>query len=305
MELSQLRAILALKDLASFARAGGQLHLSPPAVFGQIRQLEDETGGKLYERIGKRLELTESGRLLADYARAILAKHDEALLVLKDRSGPFRGVLRLGCGPHGSQKIVPHLFRAFLSRHPGVELRLTTGEDHALLRDLHSGVLDIVLMSLPAGVPELAEDRLWRYEMVLVLPGEESGVCGAEPSLDEIALQPFILYRRPVVIDDAVRRLCATLGFEPRTVMENDEPDSIKELVKLGLGVSILPMWSVAEDVQSGALRVFHPPVPQFHDYGMLYRNSDYRPRALKELADTAHRWQEWWPMARHVQPPG
>src|SRR5574340_1313043 len=56
MEMSQLRSILALKDLASFARAGEQLHLSPPAVFGQIRQLEDELGEKLYERIGKRLQ---------------------------------------------------------------------------------------------------------------------------------------------------------------------------------------------------------------------------------------------------------
>ena len=113
MEMSQLRAILALKELASFAKAGEHLHRSPPAVFGQIRQLEEEIGQRLYERVGKRLELTDAGRMLADYACTILETHDEALSTLTGSTGGGAGVIRIGCGPHSSLRILPQLLRAF------------------------------------------------------------------------------------------------------------------------------------------------------------------------------------------------
>ena len=201
MELSQLRAILALREVASFARAGQQLHLSPPAVFGQIRQLEDELGEKLYERIGKRLQLTAAGELLADRARLILKEHDEAVIALKELSGVRRGVLRLGSGPHGSITIMPHLLRAFLSEYPNTELRLTTGDDQTLLREVRSGILDVLLMTLPVGDPELEDEPLWRYEMVFVFPPGKGRAAHAPPTVDELREAPFILYRRTVVID--------------------------------------------------------------------------------------------------------
>ena len=86
MEVSQLRALLALRDLASFTRAGEQLHLSPPAVFGQIRQLEDQIGLRVYERIGKRLLLTRACPICsgphnckasqADYRTCLVIRND-------------------------------------------------------------------------------------------------------------------------------------------------------------------------------------------------------------------------------------
>ena len=72
MELSQLRALIAINDLANFARAGERLNLSPPAVFKQIRQLEEELGAKLYERVGKQLVLTPVGQLIVEYGQRIL-----------------------------------------------------------------------------------------------------------------------------------------------------------------------------------------------------------------------------------------
>src|SRR5215831_7333338 len=88
MEFAQLRAILALRELASLAKAGEHLHLSPSAVFCQIRQLEDELGQKLYERIGNRLQLTKTGELLAQHAAKLLSTHDAAINALKERTRP-------------------------------------------------------------------------------------------------------------------------------------------------------------------------------------------------------------------------
>jgi DNA-binding transcriptional LysR family regulator len=303
MELSHLRAILALRELASLARAGDRLHLSPSAVFCQIRQLEDELGQKLYERIGKRLRLTEAGQHVAQHASRIVDLHDSALEALKEKGGAGRSVLRIGCGPHTSLRIMPHLFRAFLAAHPRTEIRLTTSGDTGLLGDLRTGLLDAVMMTLPVNDPELREETLWRYEMVFVAPPKERSGQGMV-TLAEIKEKPFILFRRAVVIDAALRELTRQIGFEPNVVMENDEPDSIKELVKLGLGVALLPSWSVAEDSERGDLQILPLPARQFYDYGLLCRTSEYQPRCLMNLLEIAQQWREWWPLARYVAAP-
>src|SRR5260370_9134092 len=97
MEISQLRAIIALRELASLARAGEQLHLSPSAVFCQIRQLEDEIGQKLYERIGRSLRLTSTGELLAEYANKIVKDHDTPVAALQETREPRPKPPRTSC----------------------------------------------------------------------------------------------------------------------------------------------------------------------------------------------------------------
>jgi len=303
MEFSQLRAILALRELASLAKAGEHLHLSPSAVFCQIRQLEDEFGQKLYERIGNRLRLTRTGELLAQHAAKLVAAHDAAINSLKEQGTSRRELLRIGCGPHSSQRVIPHLLRAFLNQHPSTDIRLTTAGDQALLGDARMGLLDAVFMSLPVDDGDLAEEPLWSYEMVFVLPPTKTGLY-PKAKIPDLRQAPFIMYRRAVVIDAAYQQLCRELGFEMNVVMENDEQDSIKELVKLGLGITFLPLWSVAEERRLGTLRILRAPKPQFHNYGLLYRRTEYSPRLLSCLMQIAHQYGEWWPVAKYVSPP-
>jgi len=303
MEASQLRALLALQELASLAKAGEHLHLSPSAIFCQIRQLEDETGQKLYERVGRKLTLTGPGEILAQHARRVVAAHDAAALAMREISAVRHETLRFGCGPHASVRIAPFLLRALVNQYPQIDVRLTTSDDQSLLRDLRTGVIDAIVMTLPVGDRELLEEPLWSYEMVFALPpGKKSG--RSAPRLEDLQRTPFILYRRAVVIDTLMKRLCAAMGFEPRIVMENDELDSIKEMVKLGFGATLLPRWSVGDEAKRGQLRLLRPPQRSFQNFGLLYRKSEYRPRVLAHLREVAHRWSEWWPHAAWVETP-
>lgn len=210
MELPQLRAILAPRELASFAKAGERLHLSPPAVFGQIRQLEEELGEKLNERLGKRLQLTATGELLAEYAKTIVQQNDDAVRALTGQGGGKRGLLR-----------------------------------------------------------EL----------------------------------PFLVLHRPVVIGSAVRRHCDDAGFTPAVLFESDQPDAIKELVKLGVGATVLPLWSVAQEASRGELRIIHPRRKRYYPFGWLHRRTAYPSKALSALLAAGARWAEWWPLAEYVLP--
>ena len=87
MELAHTRALIALGELASFSKAGERLHLSPPAVFAQIRQLEGELGEKLYERTGRKLVLTPAGHLTIYYCRRLIRMHDQAVAAVRELGG--------------------------------------------------------------------------------------------------------------------------------------------------------------------------------------------------------------------------
>jgi DNA-binding transcriptional LysR family regulator len=291
---------MAIAEMGNFGKAGVRLHLSPPAVFEQVRRLESEVGEKVYQRAGRKLALTDAGRLINDYARRILQEHDAALVALKELCGVQRGELRLGCGPHASVSVVPHLFRAFLAKHPNVELRLVTGPDSMLFEELHGGRVDVVLMSVPVEDAAVEQIPLWRCEMVFVTaPGEE-----ASDNPQDLARRPFILYQRACVIEDAIRRFCVEAGFEPMLVMHNDQADSIKELVKLGLGISLLPLWTVSQEVRDGALRIFRLPERHlFAETGLIYRRSAHVPAVVRAVVEMAQEWRDWLPSAADVLP--
>src|SRR5205085_11532158 len=108
---------------------------------------------------------------------------------------------------------------------------------------------------------------------------------------------------RSVVIESAIRQFCVSVGFEPNVVMQNDQADSIKELVKLGLGISLLPLWSVSDDVRRGTLRILRLENRQlFSITGLIYRKSSHLPKALESLLAVAHRWKTWLPRGEDVQ---
>jgi len=302
MELAQSRALIAIGELASFRKAGERLHLSPPAVFAQIHQLESDLGEKLYQRNGRKLVLTPAGRLLLDYCRRIVTTHDEAVGSIRDLGTAQGGSLYLGCGPHISVAIVPYLFRAYLGEHPHVDIRLVTGNDETLIQDLHTGKVDILLMNLPIDIPELVQEPLWRYELVFVVPPTDPAAGRTSISTAELATRPFILYQRSIVIETAIRQFCSAAGFEPRVVMQNDQADSIKELVKLGMGISLLPLWSVSEDFRQGKLRVLRLAGKQlFSVTGLVYRQAAHVPTALRAFITTAHQWASWLPRPEDV----
>jgi len=303
MDVSQLRAIVALGELGSISKVAEALHLTPPAVFSQIRNLESEVGAKLYERVGNRLELTGHGKRLAERAREIVRAHDATLAELRELGVAAAALLRIGCGPHSSVYILPPLVERFLRLNPSVELRLATGGDDFLLHGVRTGLLDAILIHLPLDKVDLEEHPLFAYEMVFVAPVARGGRRGPiRPA--ELAGMPYVRWRRPVLVDAVLEKLSCEAGFQPRTIIEHDNPAAVVEFVKRGLGFAILPYYTVARDQRAGRVRVIRPRTRSTHLVGLAYRRSDYRPRILRELIAVADEWRQWWPLAPYVDPP-
>ena len=303
MEISQLRAVVALGELGSISKAADALHLTPPAVFSQLRHLEEQIGSKLYERVGAKLELTVHGKRLVERAEQIVRAHDETLAELQEIRSESAAVLRIGCGPHTSVHILPHLLRVFLEAHPGTEIRIVTGSDEFLVRGVRSGMLDTIFMHLPLDKVDLEEHPLYAYEMVFVVPASH-GIGKNRPfRLSDLAGLPYIRWHRPVLVDAVIEKLGYETGFKPRTVIEDDNPASILELVKLGIGFAVLPYYSVARDVAARRMRIVRSKTRQTHLVGLTYRKPSHRPRILDDLIAVADQWPQWWPLAKYVSP--
>lgn len=304
MEISQLRALLFLKESASLTMAGKLLGQSTSTTFCQIRQLEQEIGKKLYQQIGKKMRLTDAGELLIKTACRIVKMHDAAVSSVKEVGGlTRRRFVRIGCGPHSSVAIVPHLLRALLVAHPNTDVRLITSDDEVLIHDLRIGILDAIFLSLPAGDAELIEEPLWSYEPVLAMPPSHSRNKKSASLLKATKL-PFILYRRLTVTDLPFQQFCHDFDLKPDVVIENNQLDSIKKLVSLGLGISVLPEWSVVDEQRKRLLVVSRLKNRYLHNYGVVFRRSGYRPQALDDLLTISRKWREWWPLAGHVHDP-
>jgi DNA-binding transcriptional LysR family regulator len=300
VEISQLRAILVLRDTASLTAAGKQLGLSASAVFCQIRQLEEEIGAKLYEQVGKKLRLTDRGDLLSRYASRIVEMHDRTVLGSQENIAT-REHISIGCGPLSSVRIVPHLLRALRSEFPTLTARIVTSGDQELVRDLRSGVLDVIMMSVPLGEVSLQEEPLWSYNLVAVKP---SPTVSDEVNENSDGSLPLILFRRPGVIDLAVNSFLMRMDAEPNILIENDNPASIREIVKLGLGAAMLPDWSIVEERKAGEVLVDPAHAGPKYNYGVIYQRSEYRSHALDMFLLVCRKWQKWWPYAAEVGAP-
>jgi DNA-binding transcriptional LysR family regulator len=303
MNISQLRALLVLKESGSFTLTGKRLGLSTSAAFCQIHQLEQEIGKKLYQQIEKKLRFTDTGDLLIKDARLIVEMHDAAVSSVKGVGGLTRRLVRIGCGPHSSVMIVPHLLHALLAAHPNIDVRLITSDDEVLLHDLRIGILDVLLLSLPVGDAELVEEPLWSYESVLVMPPGLSREKKSVSLLNASDL-PFIFYRRLTVTDFPFKQFCQDFNLKPKVVIENNQLDSIKKLVGLGQGMSVLPEWSVVDEHRKRLLAVSRLNNRYLHNYGVAFRRSGYRPLVLDDLLTVFQKWREWWPLADHVHDP-
>jgi DNA-binding transcriptional LysR family regulator len=291
MELKELRCLVALSELCSISLVAEQLHLSPPAIHKQLKILEGELGVRLYEKIGRRLQLTQPAEILLPYLKDMLAQHNSALSALEEWKGLKRGLVRIGTGP--STYILPAILKKFRRANPGVEMLVETGNTPVLLDSLGRGSLDLALLVSP----DLVEKRdffvetSWNFELVLVSHLRHTAV---RPHLADLKNHRFILFRKGSRLEESVDRYFAAHGFEPNVIMRFDNPDFIRSMVCAGLGSSMLPVWVVEKDVKEGRLSLIRQAEPPLYSkIALVRRKSTYLPQPVQAFIASARSLQE------------
>jgi DNA-binding transcriptional LysR family regulator len=256
MELRDLKTFASVARLLSFNRAGEALHAAQSTVSARIAGLEDELGVRLFDRLGRKVALTEAGVRLLDYAAKMLDLEDEARAFVAGE-GEAQGALTVRIPESLAACRLGGVVRQYRERFPRVRLEFTTCSYDGLAQDLRRGVTDLAFLladSIQAG--DLRVEMLGAERLVLAAgPGHRlAGRGPLEPG--DLAGEPLVLSRTDCAYRRMFEALLAEAGVRTGTGVELSSVAGLKACLAAGVGVSILPEAAVREDVAAGRLAV-------------------------------------------------
>jgi len=240
MELRTLRVFVEVVRQGGFSQAAKTVFATQSTVSKAVKQLEDEIGTPLLDRVGHHSKLTSAGEVVYRRALAMLAARDDLNAELDALRGLKRGTLRLGMPPIAGSILFASTFAEYHNRHPGIDIRLTEHGSDRLKEVLLAGEIDLAGVLLPVG-----EDFEWqelRNEPLMALLSADHPMARlASVDLAQLTSMPFILFESGFALNRIILDRCKQHGFEPEIVARSGQIDFIVELVGAGLGVAFLP----------------------------------------------------------------
>ncbi len=255
LETKQLKIFKTIVEVGSFTRAGARLNLSQPAISQHIRALEEHLGVPVLLRVGKRARPTPAGEVLLHCAEQVLDKIEDAERLLAEQGVGGGGVLRIGGADAACQHLLPPVLKEFLGQFPRVHLELAGGHTTTTLGRVLAGEIDLGLVTLPVETDRIRVTEVGRDELVAVVRPDHAWADRRRVPAGDFADQPLILYDRESRMTETLLQFLLEEGVFPRVTVEVDQVAVVKELVRLGLGVAVLPAWSVRPEVDDGTLR--------------------------------------------------
>ena len=220
MELRHLRYFVALAETLSFTRAAERVHVTQSTLSHQIRQLEEQVGQPLFDRIGKKVVTTEAGQLFLGFATRALKEVDLGLAMLQAGGGGLSGQLRIGATHTFNIGLIPECVAQFLVRHPTVQVRVDELPADQIGAKLHAGELDIGIAYRPAEPTDLWFEPLYNEEMVLVVSDSHPLAGRKRIRMVELHRQPLVLlpdyFSTRTLLDECFK----ASGAEPLVVAE-------------------------------------------------------------------------------------
>lgn len=254
MNFYQLKYFKKVSETNSISRAAEELLLTQPAVSKQIKALEEELGERLFDRIGKKVFLTRAGEALYLHVDKILRSLEEARSTVRDMSAECCGELVVGTSDHISIHRLPGVIKAYITAFPKVDLKLRCHRSETILEMVNKNVIDLGVITLPEVPGHMVSETIWKDPMSLVfLKKHPLGSLKTIKLKDTVGfgmILPGAETETRKMIDSAF----ATRKLAPNITMEVAYIETIKSLVRTGLGISILPDKAVEAEVKSGLL---------------------------------------------------
>ena len=239
MELRHLRYFVALAETLSFTRAAQRVHVTQSTLSHQIRQLEDEVGQPLFDRIGKKVVTTEAGELFLGFAGRALKEVDLGVAMLTPGAGGLTGQVRIGATHTFNIRLIPECVAQFLARHPTVQVRVEELSADQIGMRLNAGELDIGIAYRPIGPTDLWFEPLYNEEMVLVVSDTHPLAARKRIRMVELHQQRLVLLPEYFATRALLQECFKASGAEPMVVAEMS---------------TVAPMLGLALRAQVGAI---------------------------------------------------
>lgn len=285
MNFYQLIYFRKVAETKSISRAAEELFITQPAVSKQVRALEDELGERLFDRIGKKVFLTKTGQVLLVHADRILRSVEEAKTAVRDLSEECSGELVIGTSDHISLHRLPGILKSYITAFPKVDLKLRCHRSETVLQMVGKNLVDIGVITLPRVSANLISRVIWKDPMSLVFPKGHPLTELERVRLKDITTYGMILPETGTTTRETIDAAFTRKKLIPNVTMEVAYIETIKGLVKAGLGVSILPDKAVEQEVKSGA--IVKAKIQDAHfsrDLGVVYLKDKFLSRPAAEF---------------------
>ncbi len=242
MDTQSLKAFLWVAETGSFSEAAESLHLTQPAVSKRIASLEDQLNVRLFDRINRRVSLTESGRELLPRAQLILQEVNDARRALRDLTGDVSGPLRMATSHHVGLHRLPPVLKEFSKDHPKVSPDMAFMDSEKAYEEVLAGRQELAVVTLaPTQNTNLATHIVWKDELAFVVGAEHPLAEAEELNIEAMSEWPAILPGDGTYTGRIVKHLFESKDVPLHVAMSTNYLETIKMLVNVGMGWSVLP----------------------------------------------------------------
>ena len=285
MDLRQLEIIRAIAETGSFTAAGDKLHVSQSAISRQILLLEAELGEPVFHRIGRRIKITPAGESLLQLSHRVFQDLQDTVAQVTEKQESLRGTMRLVGGMTVCLYVFPSLLAEVRRTHPHLDLKITVGSGERSIALLRSGSGDLGLVTLPVEAADLDAVPVLEEELLLVTYPSHPLAKKREIMPADLTREPFILFETGSITRRLVEDFFTREHIAPEIVMETENVEIIKAMVRHGVGISIIPWQAAMADVRAEQLFCSRIAGHALHrQTGWLYPKMRRLPRAVAEV---------------------
>lgn len=259
LSLQHLKTFLTVVRFRSFTRAAIELQLTQPAVSAHIAALESSLGTPLFNRTGRRIILTDAGRIAEKYARSVLEQIDTMKSEIDDLQGLHGGTISIGASRIIGVYMMPRILMAFRDRFPDIEMQISIHSAHTIRQQVEDNCFDLAIVgegdpidSPAVGVKAIGEDRL-----VIVAPPNHRLAGQKFVTSKDLKKEVFIMQGRLTASLQSLKSQLTRIGFNFNSTLTMDDAGAIKRAVAEGAGLAILSSAVVEEEVREKRLITF------------------------------------------------
>lgn len=283
MDIRHLQYFLEVARWKSFTKAAQSLYITQPTISKMIKNLEEDLGVVLFERLGKRVELTDAGQIIFDQSQSIVKSFHNLTAGLDDLMNLRRGSIRIGLPPMVGSSFFPKVIGQYRNQYPGITVHLVEDGAKKIEADVGSGVLDIGVVLMPTKEEKFHTFTIVKDHLMLIVHPSHPLAERQEVALSELAQEAFVMFREDFALHDIIIEACLREGFQPEVIYESSQWDFIREMVAINLGVGLLPK-TICQELDTTRVRVIplSKPIIPWH-LAIIWKKDHYLSFAARE----------------------
>ena len=252
MDINSLQAFIEVARKESFSLASETLFITQPAISKRIAALEEDLGTKLFNRISRKVTLTDAGKKLLPKAKELVDELNDMRRYATSLSDEIKGELLIGTSHHVSMHRLPPILKQYRQQYSDVHLDITFGESDVMCKLVERGDIELAIVTLPKTLPDSLETRvLWVDSLHLVVGPNHPLLDRSSVTLQQLAKYPCVLPADTTETYRVIHREMERHGLALNVQMTNNNLDTLKMLVGAGFGWTLIPQTLLDDSIES------------------------------------------------------